>query len=190
MPILRKLPNSNRYVESNGSEPEARPVSFRTFAELMKTAKASPSSGAKTVTRESVQNHLDSVIRLWREKRDQSDDPAVIEMAAHYIDAYQSARSSLLGETLEGEDLDEAQWKKLGREDWKNMARRNKASQVVDWLTDHGIVSADAAEKKGKSDAERMKIARALGKSSMSTDTWAMVVSMMREKEAADPVPF
>ena len=54
------------------------------------------------LTEEAIQNYLDNAIRTWRDKRDNLDplDDAY-EMVLHYIDAFQSVRTSLLGETLD-----------------------------------------------------------------------------------------
>ena len=47
---------------------------------------------------EDVASYLDDVISRWRQIRDYGDTFA--DKAPHYIDAYQSVRVSLLGETL------------------------------------------------------------------------------------------
>lgn len=51
---------------------------------------------------DAVRDWIDSCIRLWRRKRDEARTGSVedMEMAEHYVDAYQSMRTSLFGETL------------------------------------------------------------------------------------------
>lgn len=49
-----------------------------------------------------VQRYLDAAIRAWRAKRDDGD-----EVAVYYIDAFQSARVSLLGNLLDQGDTDD-----------------------------------------------------------------------------------
>ena len=65
-------------------------------------------------TEEAVKEHLDDCIRFWREREKKArfgplsrNDPGAAreaahqeDMAKHYIDAYQSVRSSLFGELL------------------------------------------------------------------------------------------
>jgi len=53
-------------------------------------------------TQEDVKKYLDTCIVLWRKKRDIGGENAKI--AEYYIDAYQSARVSLFGETLNREE--------------------------------------------------------------------------------------
>lgn len=52
---------------------------------------------------DAVRDYLDSVIRMWRRQRDESGSLA--EVAPCYIDAFQSARASLLGERLPEMDV-------------------------------------------------------------------------------------
>lgn len=55
----------------------------------------------------SVREYLDRSIKVWRkQKRDylQMGDTAGAALAAHYVDAYQSARASIIGSTLSRED--------------------------------------------------------------------------------------
>lgn len=58
------------------------------------------------VTRESVQEYLDGVIEYWRRVRDDPEERLFeaatprAHLAPIYIDAFQAARSSLLGEVL------------------------------------------------------------------------------------------
>lgn len=65
-------------------------------------------------TEEAVREYLDASIKFWRKKRDEAHDypgtvPSDLQkeradsqeaMASHYIDAFQSVRSSLFGELL------------------------------------------------------------------------------------------
>jgi hypothetical protein len=51
-------------------------------------------------TEEAIQDYLDNAIRVWRRNRDNSRPGPDLEMAQHYIDAFQSVRTSLFGETL------------------------------------------------------------------------------------------
>jgi len=46
-----------------------------------------------------VMEYIDNCIRFWRKKRETEDD-----MAAIYVDAYQSIRMSLFGEFLDGDE--------------------------------------------------------------------------------------
>lgn len=48
-------------------------------------------------TEEAVKEYLDRNIRHWRSQRDSISEA---QMALYYIDAYQSVRISLFGETL------------------------------------------------------------------------------------------
>lgn len=47
-------------------------------------------------TEVAVKKYLDDCIKLWRKERDDNDS----KVAVHYMDAYQSMRSSLFGATL------------------------------------------------------------------------------------------
>lgn len=47
-----------------------------------------------------VKVYLDEAITIWRAKRDFATNSGELEMAIHYIDAFQSARVSILGEAL------------------------------------------------------------------------------------------
>lgn len=62
------------------------------------------------LTFEDVAAYLDGAIRSWRKRRDATKDDAEVmkahAMAGHYVDAYQSVRSSLLGRTLPEETGD------------------------------------------------------------------------------------
>lgn len=49
-------------------------------------------------TKDEVKKYLDECIVFWRKKRDSDGEKA--EMFEYYIDAYQSVRTSLFGETL------------------------------------------------------------------------------------------
>lgn len=49
-------------------------------------------------TQEDVRKYLDKCIVFWRKKRDGGGEDA--KMAEYYVDAYQSVRVSLFGETL------------------------------------------------------------------------------------------
>lgn len=55
-------------------------------------------------TEEAIQDYLDNAIRAWRTQRDRAHGPegdtAQRIMAEHYVDAFQSVRTSLFGETL------------------------------------------------------------------------------------------
>ena len=48
-------------------------------------------------TEKEVKKYLDTCIVFWRQKRDNGEE---VRMAENYIDAYQSMRMSLFGETL------------------------------------------------------------------------------------------
>lgn len=48
------------------------------------------------INSESIKKYLDDCIDHWRDKRDKGINPT---MAINYIDAYQSVRTSLFGET-------------------------------------------------------------------------------------------
>ena len=50
--------------------------------------------------RGAVAAYLDDAIRHWRDTRDQAREDATHRMAIDYVDAFQSVRTSLLGETL------------------------------------------------------------------------------------------
>ena len=54
------------------------------------------------LTKEAVAEYLDACIRHWRRAREKG-----VERALYYVDAYQSVRTSLLGELLPAEDSDE-----------------------------------------------------------------------------------
>ncbi|KKL22086.1 hypothetical protein LCGC14_2438930 [marine sediment metagenome] len=47
-------------------------------------------------TEDAVMKYLDDCIDYWRDKRDKGINPTI---AIHYIDIYQSVRTSLFGET-------------------------------------------------------------------------------------------
>ena len=47
------------------------------------------------LTENDIQEYLDKCINYWREKNDEGDERAV-----YYIDAFQSVRISLIGDTL------------------------------------------------------------------------------------------
>lgn len=49
---------------------------------------------------ESVRQYLDEAIANWRENRKRTESPTASSLAACYVDAFQSVRDSLLGETL------------------------------------------------------------------------------------------
>lgn len=54
---------------------------------------------------DAVRDHLDACIRLWRERRDEAEaNPGASEedvaLTEHYVDAYQSMRTSIFGEVL------------------------------------------------------------------------------------------
>lgn len=65
-----------------------------------------PEDEAKSGTMVAVLGYLDNAIKAWRTIRDDDRPPATkaraesIEMAPYYIDAFQSVRTSLFGETL------------------------------------------------------------------------------------------
>ena len=50
--------------------------------------------------RDAVRDYLDDTIRYWRDQRDQAREDATYRMAIDYVDAFQSVRTSLLGELL------------------------------------------------------------------------------------------
>ena len=70
--------------------------SARRLFELLET-QLEPQVGIP-FTKESVQDYLDKAIERWREVRDGGGDAG--DVAVYYIDAYQSIRASLFGETL------------------------------------------------------------------------------------------
>ena len=48
-----------------------------------------------------VQDYLDRCIKYWRNQKEQSEDDTIFDVVSScYIDAYQSVRISLFGETL------------------------------------------------------------------------------------------
>ena len=47
-----------------------------------------------------IKKYLDKCIILWREKRDNAEDEEHRIMAVYYIDAFQSVRTTIFGETL------------------------------------------------------------------------------------------
>jgi hypothetical protein len=49
-------------------------------------------------TENAVRDYLDGAIRGWRKKRDEKGEGS--EVAVFYIDAFQSVRTSIFGETL------------------------------------------------------------------------------------------
>lgn len=51
-------------------------------------------------TEEAVKEYLDKAIVLWRKKRVNADNREQDMQASHYVDAFQSVRSSLFGEIL------------------------------------------------------------------------------------------
>jgi len=59
------------------------------------------SAGRIPFTDNAVMDYLDGAIKAWRIKRDNHANNLVDRaMAEHYVDAYQSVRTSLFGETL------------------------------------------------------------------------------------------
>lgn len=64
---------------------------------------------AETVefTEEAVKEYLDGAIRLWRQEREMAEVSEARVMFAYYIDAFQSVRTSLFGETLPPEEEDD-----------------------------------------------------------------------------------
>ena len=59
------------------------------------------SAGRIPFTDNAVMDYLDASIRAWRVKRDNTaNNLGDRAMAEHYVDAYQSVRTSLFGETL------------------------------------------------------------------------------------------
>lgn len=57
------------------------------------------------ITKKDIAEYFDDVIRHWRKKRDDpATGPGERSIAVCYVDAYQSARMSLLGEMLPVED--------------------------------------------------------------------------------------
>ncbi len=50
--------------------------------------------------KEAVKKYLDSCIKLWREKKKEASDAEDRLMAACYVDAFQSVRTSIFGELL------------------------------------------------------------------------------------------
>ncbi len=56
--------------------------------------------GALPFNETTVLAYLDSSIKGWREKKEGTDNADAKVLAGHYIDAYQSVRTSLFGEVL------------------------------------------------------------------------------------------
>jgi hypothetical protein len=56
--------------------------------------------------REQVREYLDAAIAAWRQTRDKTHFGPRRHQAAHYVDAFQSVRASLLGGTLPEPDQD------------------------------------------------------------------------------------
>ncbi len=65
-----------------------------------------PREEAQTGTMVAIRGYLDNAIKAWRTIRDDDRPPVTkaraesVLMAPHYIDAFQSVRVSLFGETL------------------------------------------------------------------------------------------
>ena len=55
---------------------------------------------ASNPDRDAVTAYLDDAIRYWRDQRHQAREDATYRMAIDYVDAFQSVRTSLLGELL------------------------------------------------------------------------------------------
>jgi len=51
-------------------------------------------------TKEGVRDYLDGCIRFWRGRRDKKNKDEESEHAIFYVDAFQSARTSIFGEIL------------------------------------------------------------------------------------------
>jgi len=51
-------------------------------------------------TLEAFQEYIDLAIRVWREKREQAETGSDKLVADCYIDAFQSVRTTVIGETL------------------------------------------------------------------------------------------
>ncbi len=56
--------------------------------------------GTLKFRRKAVLEYLDAMIGIWRARRDESGGGEAYQLAVHYVDAYQSVRSSLFGSTL------------------------------------------------------------------------------------------
>lgn len=64
------------------------------------SAVADRASSLVPLDRESIQGYLDTAIASWRHQRDSSTDEGDRAQAVYYVDAFQSVRSSLLGDVL------------------------------------------------------------------------------------------
>lgn len=58
----------------------------------------------ENLTPKEIKTYLDKAITNWRKTRDTSTEPVEVTMATHYIDAFQSVRATLFGETLPAEE--------------------------------------------------------------------------------------
>ena len=47
-----------------------------------------------------IRHYLDSCIKYWRSERDKAETPGDRSRAVYYVDAFQSVRTSIFGETL------------------------------------------------------------------------------------------
>lgn len=54
----------------------------------------------QNLTPNEIKSYLDGAIVEWRKTRDNASEPAQETIAVHYIDAFQSVRMTLFGETL------------------------------------------------------------------------------------------
>lgn len=52
------------------------------------------------LTEKDIRAYLDECIIFWRNKKAKAGTGTEQQMSSHYIDAYQSVRTSLFGETL------------------------------------------------------------------------------------------
>ena len=52
------------------------------------------------LTQEGLTEYLDACVRSWRQRRDSAESAAERDMAAYYVDAFQSMRISVLGSLL------------------------------------------------------------------------------------------
>lgn len=53
---------------------------------------------------DAVRDFLDNCIRFWRKKREEATTLGASVTAEHYVDAYQSMRTSMFGETLPADE--------------------------------------------------------------------------------------
>jgi hypothetical protein len=60
----------------------------------------------ENMTPNEIKNYLDGAITQWRQTRDTTTEEVERTMAVHYIDAFQSVRVTLFGQTLQVDEDD------------------------------------------------------------------------------------